>query len=329
MGNCSDEGIPGRPSPQPSPKGRGGQIGVSKDMVVPQWLARAMCMTCLKLPPWSFVKIADLGKQARFWRMPGVTRMQAQAADGVMLDAAFVPGEGKREGAARLPVVFAHGVYQVRESNLWLIRHLVSHGFDVLALDMRAHGKSRGAATTFGVMEKHDISKVIDAAQNRGFIGEKFISMGLSLGAGCMLQHAAIDGRSAGVCAIAPFMDARNAVMTYRDKYFAYVTMERALESFAYAAQRAGFDMTEASPVQAVGKVKVPVLYLVGDKDNNLSQVRHTRPLLEATPEGLGSIELVPGATHFNIHKGYFPEFNRAVVEFCAKVSQEKGQGTR
>ncbi len=295
--------------------------GASKDRVVPGWLARAICVTCLRMPPYSFVKIADLGKKARFWGMPGIQRVRARAQDGVMLDAAFVPGVKKDDGVKRLPVVFAHGVYQVRESNLWLIRHLVSNGFDVLALDMRAHGESRGAATTFGVLEKRDVCHVMDEAQTQNLVGEKFITMGLSLGAGCMLQHAAIDSRVAGVCAIAPFQDVKNAVMTYRDKYFSYVTMERALKSFEYAAARSGFDMHEASAVKAVSQLTVPVLYLVGERDSNLSQTRHTRPLLDATPAGLGRIQLVPGATHFNIQKGRFPEFNRAVVEFCEQVS--------
>jgi pimeloyl-ACP methyl ester carboxylesterase len=300
---------------------RGDAGGGGRDYVIPGWLARVMCHVALTLPRYSPVKVLEIGHVARFGRMAGVSVLETRGGDGVRLKAAFVPGVKQDDGVKRLPVVFAHGIYQMKESNSWLVGHLVSHGFDVLAVDLRSHGASRGRGTTFGVKEREDISRLADEAQKRGLVGERYISMGLSLGAGSSLQHAAVDGRVAGVCAIAPFLDVTTAVNSYRDKYFGYVTRRRVLESFEHAAGQMGFRMAEASSVEAVKKLKVPVLYLVGERDTNLGYALHTKPLYDATPAGLGAIEIIPGATHFNIHKGRFEAFNRAVLAFCGRLS--------
>lgn len=292
-----------------------------RDYVMPQWLARGICMLSLRMPRFSLVKVVDLAHVVRFGRMAGFCAVEARGSDGVALQGAFVPGVKKNDGVKRLPVLFAHGIYQIKESNSWLLRHLVANGFDVLAVDLRAHGRSRGIGTTFGVRERDDLSRMADEAQKRGLISERYIAMGLSLGAGSVLQHAAVDARVAGVCAIAPFRDVTAAVTSYRDKYFAYVTRRRVLESFAYAAKSVGFAMADASSVEAAKRLKVPVKYLVGDQDTNLGYALHTKPLYDATPVGLGEIQVIPGATHFNIHKGGFETFNRGVLEFCGRLS--------
>lgn len=97
-------------------------------------------------------------------------------------------------------VIFLHGIMDNRGSSGKILNHFQQMGFDAVALDLRAHGESGGDVCTFGVLEKRDLSRVIDSLSPG-----PVVLMGTSLGAAIALQTAAVDNRISAVVAAESF----------------------------------------------------------------------------------------------------------------------------
>ncbi|HTV03498.1 MAG TPA: alpha/beta fold hydrolase [Luteitalea sp.] len=191
----------------------------------------------------------------------------------------------QRRGA----IVYLHGIADNRSGADAVVRRFGPKGFEVIAYDSRAHGTSEGALCTYGVLERHDLRRVI-ATIAKGPI----ILIGGSLGAAVALQTAAIEPRVSGVIAAEAFTDLRT-VATERGRrlWLPPWTIRRA---FPIAERRAGFRIDDASPLAAAAHIHVPTLLLHGADDDETSPA-HSRRLATAL-SGRAQIVLVPGAGH-------------------------------
>jgi len=255
---------------------------------------------------------------ARQVRRLGGRYFTVVADDGVCIDALYLPGRAGG-GKEKLPVVIAHGWLETKEFHLREARMLVGRGHSVILVDLRAHGRSSGGCTTFGVREKHDMVAVISDAQQHGWVTGRVVTYGFSLGAAVMLQHAAIDERVAGVVAMAPFRDMAGAVVSFHQALGRVIDLEFALNGIERAARDYGFVMGEASPLGAMRDLHVPALFVVGCRDRLLPGVDHTRVLADAYGgRSCRSIE-VPGAGHINLCYRAWPGLDEQIAAFCAE----------
>jgi len=204
---------------------------------------------------------------------------------GVTLRGWRFPASGSSRGVT---VVWLHGIADTRASGTWIAERLVSKGFDVLAWDARAHGASGGAACTYGVLEKRDLSRALDAAGVR-----RAILVGHSLGAAVALQAAAEDPRVEAVVAISSFSDLE-AIARDRAPWIASEAQLR--EALAIAGREGGFAVAEASPVSAARRIRVPVLLVHGADDRETRSVHSERIL--AALAGPSSLLLLPATGH-------------------------------
>lgn len=98
--------------------------------------------------------------------------------DGVQLYAWYLPGTN------RAAIVLAH---TLGGSGLLMQAHaefLRDAGYTVLLLDLRAHGRSQGNTSTYGVLEAQDVAAAVDYLLARGDIdADKIGVLGISLGA--------------------------------------------------------------------------------------------------------------------------------------------------
>ena len=155
-------------------------------------------------------------------------------------------------------LVFLHGWSSNRFQAAWVAQKFGPLGWNVLAYDSRAHGKSGGAHCTYGFYEKGDLSKALDAHG----IGEALV-VGTSLGAAVALQAAPTEPRIRAIIAHAPFVDLRSAI---KDR--SGLVPKRWVEGGIEQAQTdAGFDVDQVSPLEAAAHVTVPVLLIHGSKD--------------------------------------------------------------
>ncbi len=141
-------------------------------------------------------------------------------------------------------------------------------GFNILAVDQRAHGKSDGHVITFGIKERKDCLSWIKYANSR--FGEKtpIILNGLSMGAATVLMAADLPLPENVCCILAdsPYSSPAAIIRKVaRDEGYP----EKLSYPFIWLGARifGGFSLTEASSVTSVQKAKIPILLIHGQED--------------------------------------------------------------
>ena len=185
-------------------------------------------------------------------------------------------------------VIYLHGVADNRGSGSTVIRRYVQRGFDVIAFDGRAHGKSEGSTCTYGYFEKQDLVELIDSIE-RGPI----ILIGNSLGAAVAIQAAPLSSRIAGVVAVETFSDLRT-IATERAARF--LAADMIAVAFRLAEQSGRFEVDAVSPERAAAAIRVPVLLIHGTADRGTPPTHSQRVM--AALAGPKRLILVDGAGH-------------------------------
>jgi pimeloyl-ACP methyl ester carboxylesterase len=121
--------------------------------------------------------------------------------EGDFREVAFPGGDGLtmagRFAAARnrATIILAHGLGTSGDNLIVLAQLLVRYGYGVLLLDLRAHGKSQGDTSTYGLKEGEDIACAVKYLLGRLDVhGEKIGAYGISLGAQAVLRGALKTG---------------------------------------------------------------------------------------------------------------------------------------
>ncbi|MBX3187737.1 MAG: alpha/beta fold hydrolase [Labilithrix sp.] len=128
----------------------------------------------------------------------GATLLTLQAADGVPVHALELAAP-----KATRTVVHFHGNAEIADDNMTLARELVRRGFDVVLVEYRGYGRSRGVSPTEeGVYL--DAAAVLDALGARGVGADRIVLWGQSLGSGVATEMAH-RGRGARLVLVAPF----------------------------------------------------------------------------------------------------------------------------
>ncbi len=251
-------------------------------------------------------------------RWHGAESFEVRTIDGLKISALYLPGRSTQ--SARLPVVFTHGYCETKEFHLFRVWELCQAGHDVILFDQRAHGASGGKYVTFGVRERHDVTAVIDRARELHLVPDRVITMGFSLGASVMLQHAGSDPRVAGVVALAPFVSGIEAINSFRRMLAPWLKPDEVLAGFEYASREAGFVLDEASTIRAIERLRVPVLMAVGDRDRNLPGDVHSKVLAGAMRQHSCRLIEVRGATHLSLARRLWPELDPQIIDFCGRL---------
>jgi len=120
--------------------------------------------------------------------------VELMSRDGLRLNGWFIPRPGK--GA----IILAHELGGSASSLIFHATFLARAGYSVLLVDLRAHGKSQGRVSTFGVTEANDILGALDYLHARPSLDPRQVgALGVSLGAQAVLRAAV---QSDGLCCV-------------------------------------------------------------------------------------------------------------------------------
>ncbi len=111
-------------------------------------------------------------------------------------------------------VLLFHGVSDNRTGDLGHAEFLLRHGYSVVMMDSRAHGKSGGDMATYGWKERYDTVAITDALYTSEKVRHLY-AHGVSMGAAIALQSAAVEPRIAAVSAEDPFASRRDVTYDY------------------------------------------------------------------------------------------------------------------
>ena len=140
-------------------------------------------------------------------------------------------------------------------------------GYAVLLPDHRAHGESEGKLICFGAKEAEDLRLWCrHLTDDLGF--EKLLLHGVSMGASAVVIAA--SGNTAGLCGAVS-----DCAYTSGRDMFAYVAKQMLrlplfpLLNMTLLAARifCGADLKKRSPIEAVKKASVPLLFIHGTED--------------------------------------------------------------
>jgi uncharacterized protein len=124
-------------------------------------------------------------------------------------------GGGAGTGTTRT-IVLIHGYADAKVGAIAWAPTLHALGWNILAIDLRAHGESGGVLSTAGYWERHDVTQVIN--QFRAMRAREtvtFAIFGISLGAAVAVATAALRDDIDAVILESPFADYRPAVAAH------------------------------------------------------------------------------------------------------------------
>jgi pimeloyl-ACP methyl ester carboxylesterase len=230
-------------------------------------------------------------------------------SDGVELSAWFVPS---RNGAA---VVLKHGAGSTRTETIRHAGVLAGHGYGVLMMDARGHGRSGGAGMDIGWYGDEDTTAAVTfLSRQDGVVPTRIGVVGLSMGGEEAIGVAAVDPRIRAVVAEGATgrTAADNDDIRADD---AASTLERTVERFTYGLTDL---LTAASPpaslrssVAAAGDTEF-LLVVAGTVEREALAAASMRSVDPQRVE----VWTVPGAAHVQGLGAAPDEWERRVVGF-------------
>lgn len=186
--------------------------------------------------------------------------------DGLKLHATYFPCENSEK-----IVICFHG-YTSEGLNDYstLALFYKKHGYHLLLVDERAHGKSEGKYIGFGCLDRHDALLWIKKAI--AMLGEncKIVLHGDSMGGATVLMTTGLDLPSqvkAAVsdCAFTSAWDVFSSVLKNMYHLPAFPLMHICSKM---VEKRAGYRLDECNAKDEVAKAKIPILFMHGDVDS-------------------------------------------------------------
>ncbi len=201
----------------------------------------------------------------------GFREATIQAMDGLILWAALVPGRSDCHRWA----VCVHGYQDTHESMGAIAKHYNDLGWNVLLPDQRGHGKSEGDYVGWGYDERLDLLGWTNYIVRRDPEAEILLH-GVSMGAASVLMATGGVLPQQVKAAIA---DCSYTTIEAEMRYILGRWIDKPIglplpAGVLFAAlrktvmRRAGFDLRDCAPIEAVAQSKTPTLFVHGVEDD-------------------------------------------------------------
>ncbi|HEX4797519.1 MAG TPA: alpha/beta fold hydrolase [Humisphaera sp.] len=178
-------------------------------------------------------------------------------------------------------IILCHGFGADKAADLRLVRDLVPNGYNVFALDFRAHGQSDGQLTTFGALERHDVLGAVRWVKaNHPQESERVFGLGESMGAAALINAAAdqsAEGQSIEAIAVfAPYDRLNQLLKGVADVHYAPAAGWLAANvGLPIAGAHLGINILKFSPSVSVQSLwPRPLLVLASDEDRGIDSRR-------------------------------------------------------
>lgn len=163
--------------------------------------------------------------------------------------------------------IVVHGYTSEGNQMSWAARHFYNRGYNILAPDLRSHGKSEGDYIGMGWDDRIDILKWIDDINER-HPNSKIILFGVSMGAATVMNTVGEelpDNVKLAIedCGYTSTWD----IFSYQlDSVFGLPDHPFLDSANLVTKVRAGYSF-EKGPIDQIDKCKIPMLFIHGDKD--------------------------------------------------------------
>src|SRR5215831_17438162 len=236
--------------------------------------------------------------------------VEFESGSGSKLRGWLVPG---RQGAGA--VVLMHGIRCDRRQMLGRASFLSKAGYSVLLFDFQAHGESPGKQITIGYLESRDAQAAVEFMK-KNCPGEKLGVIGISMGgAAAVLASPALEVDAMALEAVYP--DIERATANRMERYLGPWARSLTPLLIMQLPLRAGFDKTALRPIDHIGAIKAPKLFVAGAKDRH-TKLDESRELFAAASEPK-EFWVVEEAAHVDVHQMLKEEYERRILDFFEK----------
>jgi pimeloyl-ACP methyl ester carboxylesterase len=151
-------------------------------------------------------------------------------------------------------------------------------GFNLLAIDLRAHGESGGDTCTAGFFERHDLAAVVGQLRaTRPGDAKQVVLFGISLGSSTALGAAALGGGVADAVVLdSPIADFRTAALTHFDLLGLPGRVFQRL-ALRLAERMTGANFRAVAPLEVIADVSCPVMLVAPADDVFVTPIQFGR----------------------------------------------------
>ncbi len=228
------------------------------------------------------------------------------SASGSQLAAWLMPAEN-----ASATVVLLHGIRANRRTMLGRAKLFHAAGYDVLMIDLQAHGESPGKQITIGYLERFDAAAAVNYARQRN-PQHKIAVVGCSLGGAAAVLASPLKIDALVLESVFPTIE--EAVydrLAVRLGPLAHVVAPLLLWQIQ---PRLGFSPSELRPIDHIGAVGCLVLVAAGEIDPH-TKLDESRRLFAAAVEPKQWVEF-PGAGHVDLQANNPALYRQSVLPF-------------
>lgn len=241
------------------------------------------------------------------------------ARDGVRLAGWFYPRSDSRRA-----LLIIHGLNSCSQCDfdgkfVDFQNQMNNAGYNVLAIDLRAHGQSGGTHVTFGEEEQWDVLGAVDFLHQRGF--SQVAVLGVSLGAVSTVRADLEPDGAAGINAMvldSCFTDFADVL----DRNFSKTTgYPKFLLPGALFMTRMllHVNLSAVKPIEELPQTKTPLLIIYGNHDVYVTPAQE-QAMAAARPDA--AYWLAANADHARIYNTYTSEYVARVTQFLDKTLQ-------
>ena len=258
------------------------------------------------------------------WQTPsdyGITNWQEvtfSTSDNLQLSGWYVPPAGQ-DGAT---LIFVHGLGSNRSDLLDQAAMLIDEGYGALLFDLRAHGRSQGKQSSWGLKEVADVQAALTFLQQQQAVNaDKIGIVGHSMGGAIAIRAAAQLSELKVVIAESVYANfSRNqARLTVS---FARLPAWTAPLIFPWAEAIAGVDSVQLAPLQEVAELSPrPILFIQGGHDKTV-HVQNGSVLYKTAVSPKERL-LIPNAGHNNLFQTDPQQMSLHLNQFLQKYLQE------
>lgn len=185
--------------------------------------------------------------------------------DGLKLHATYFPGEEKEKA-----VICFHGYTSEGLADYGsLSNYYLKHGYRMLIVDARAHGKSEGTYIGFGCKDRYDALGWINWMIKKAGSSIQILLHGDSMGGATVLMASGLTlpEQVKGIISDCAFTSPKE-VFTHvlHDSYHLPAFLMLAIAD-AVNKKKAGYGLDDCNAAHEVQKATVPILFIHGDAD--------------------------------------------------------------
>lgn len=164
--------------------------------------------------------------------------------------------------------IIVHGYTSSASGMTRWIRNFHEQGYNVLAPDLRGHGKSEGDYIGMGWHDRLDLLDWIDEVIKIDSAAE-IVLHGLSMGGATVMMASGeeLPGNVKVIVEDCGYSSVSDVFVYQLDDLFGLPEFPVIQAANTVTKIRAGYDLYEASSVKQVAKSKVPMLFIHGDED--------------------------------------------------------------